>query len=267
MLDLANASFTLPSPRQAALYTDLNPRDRWVRQTIDSVAWYFAKRFTLRASVAAHLALDVDLQVVGPEEVLRLGGVEWRAELVETAQVAQEMGAKTGVPNHAVVASVVPRETGLPSKGGERVVFEQPERREVPAEILANDTIRMSDDPADVPRFPCPKLYLHLVVRETGVPIPPADVTREVSAFKRLFWLAETVFGSLASEAETREKAESVRTAPIHLTLERLYLGAVPATALSMALPMAMMLVVGWWGVRPLLDEMLPKMDKAGKDE
>ncbi|CBQ70108.1 related to flavin-containing monooxygenase [Sporisorium reilianum SRZ2] len=269
VLDLSNGgSFTLPAPRQAKLYAELNPRDRWIRQQIDSVAWFFTKRFTLRSSIAAHLALDVQMQLMGPEEVLQRGGVEWKAELVETQHVVEgKKGMQTtaGLPNHVVVSSVVPRETGAPAKRkDDTVVFKQSESSE-PVEILASDTISVNPDDAEsAPHFPCPKVFLHLVVHETGVPIPPAaDLSLSESAFAPLFRLAEAVFGRLASVDVERVD----RSAPIHLTLERLYVGGVPATALSMALPMVAMLLLGWFGVRPLLDGLLPTAGKGGKDE
>ncbi len=34
--------------------------------------------------------MDLDLHVMGPEEALQLGGVEWKAELVETARVSTD---------------------------------------------------------------------------------------------------------------------------------------------------------------------------------
>lgn len=276
VLDLSDGGlFTLPVPRQASLYSELNPRDRWVRHRIDSLAWFLTKRFTIRASVSAHLALDVRMQLLGPEEVLQRGGVEWKAELVETKQIVDERNTasmtqtRASLPNHVVVSSVVPRETGAPSNPGkteDTVVFSQPQDSVEPAEILASDTINVNPDAGSAPHFPCPKLFLHLVVEETGVPIPPAtDLSQSSSAFAPWFQLAETVFGLLASVDEGYER--DVATAPIHLTLERLYVGGVPATALSMALPMLVMLLLGWFGVRPLLDDLLPTQGKGGKDE
>lgn len=273
VLDLSNGgSFSLPAPRQASLYAELNPRDRWIRQRIDSLAWSFTKRFTVRSSISAHLALDVRMQLLGPEEVLQRGGVEWKAELVETKQVVDEGNSATAtqtkvtLPNHAVVSSVVPRETGSPSskvKQDGTVVFSQSDSTE-PAEILASDTININSDASTAPHFPCPKLYLHLVVQETGIPIPPAvDLLQSTLAFAPMFRFAETVFGRLASGEKERE----ARSAPIHLTLERLYLGGVPATALSMTPPMLVMLMLGWFGVRPVLDGLLPRAGKGGKDE
>lgn len=267
VLDLANAgTFTLPSPREASIYTDLNPRDRLIRQSVDNLAWSLTKRFTVRTSISAHLAVDVELDVMGPEEVLKAGGVEWKAELVETAPVVEEQRGevRTGVPNHAVISSVVPRETATPGgEESEKVVFKQTDTAALPAEILASETIAMTNDEATAPRFPCSKLYLHLVVREAGVPIPPASGRRS-----GLFGLAEWIFAPLGSkEAQGQGQAEKA-TAPIHITLERLYLGAIPATALTMAGPMVVMLLLGWFGVRPWLESLLPTaLDKGGKAE
>ena len=268
VLDLSNdGTFALPSPLQAGLYSDLNPRDRWVRQWIDRVAWFFTKRFTLRCSIGAHLALDVEMQLLAPEEVLSRGGVEWKAELVDKEKVVQGggKGETMTLPNHAVVQSVVPRQTAeIKPKRRDTVVFRHESQQE-PAEILASDTINLERDAESAPRFPCPKIYLHLVVREAGVPIPPAsELATMHSVSGALFRMAEWVFGSLTS---TSAREEARKTAPIHITLERLYIGAVPATALTMTLPMALMLLLGWLGIKPVLNSLLPKVQKAGKDE
>lgn len=277
VLDLSSGgTFALPTPMQAGLYADLNPRDRFVREWIDRVAWFLSKRFTVRASIGAHLALEVRMELVGPEEVLRLGGVEWKARLVETVRVEEggggggmvhtKAGAEEALPNHVVVQSVVPRQTAAvkEEKGQDTVVFKQ-ESKEEPAEILASDTINLERDAESAPKFPCPKVFLHLVVREAGVPIPPRkDLADEESAWAALFRLAEWLFGWLASASGGEQRGG---TAPIHITLERLYVGAVPGTALTMALPMAAMLLLGWLGVRPVLDALLPRPEKEGKEE
>lgn len=211
------------------------------------------------------------MKILGPEEALAVGGVEWKAELVDTAVVEEsegERGRRTReVPNHAVVTSVVPRETARAKEA--EVVFDKTKDAGLPVEILASDTIEMgNEDEVWVPRFPCPKLYLHLVVRETGVPIPPAkDVGKSESGWMGVFWAAEWVFGSLSRGSEEGKGEKEGGTVPIHLTLERLYVGGVPATALSMALPMVVALIVGWIGVRPVLEGLLPKASKFGKEE
>lgn len=268
------------------MYALLNPRDRWIRQTIDSVAWFFTKRFTVRSSISAHFALDVGMELLGPEEVLQRGGVEWKAELADTQLVENEqtnaaMATKTPIPNHAVVSSVVPRQTAQAAADGanaasslkqeDAVVFSQTQDSALPAEILASDTIKMNKDPASAPHFPCTKLYLHLVAQQVGVPIPPpTDLSVSASKSGPLFQVAEKVFGALtsASPNQSRGKLGARESVPIHITLERLYLGGIPATALSMALPMLLMLVVGWLGIRPMLESMLAKREtKHGKQE
>ncbi len=225
------------------------------------------------------------LDIVGPEEVLKRGGVEWKAELVEVKEAVQagyaggqvNTAKHTSVPNHAVITSVVPRQTASPSAGkkeggeGETLVFSQTQEAasSLPVEILASDTIKLSNnDEEAAPKFPCPKLFLHLVVRETGVPIPPPS--RSASASSTLFKVAERIFGPLTNtkEKEGGRSARERETAPIHLTLERLYLGGIPATAFSMVLPMFVMVLVGWFGIRPMLDGLIPRgTSKEGKAE
>lgn len=277
-LDLSSGgTFTLPTPRQAAVYGDLNPRDRWVRNTIDAVAWWWTKRFTLCTSVSAHLALDVTLDVVGPEDALQRGGVEWKAELVETKDIAPSAGVGAGpsaIPNHAVISSVVPRQTAAPKLDAgkeETIVFAQSKDTAVRGEILASDTIDLEQDAASAPYFPCPRVYLHVVVRQSGVPIPPPTVggLSTASKWAPVFRLAERVFGPLAGDNTAKTGHEGGGSAPIHITLERLYLGGVPATAVGLVAPMAVMLLVGWWGVRPLLEASLPRAaaGKRGKAE
>ncbi|SOV01869.1 related to flavin-containing monooxygenase [Ustilago sp. UG-2017a] len=284
-LDLSNNNqFTLPSPRDAALYLDLNPRDRWVRQTIDSVAWFFTKRFAVRSSIAANLALDGELEIMGVEQVLKWGGVEWKAELVD-AQPIQSEGSRAErrtmierVPNHAIVTSVVPKQTAAPQSpekakesGGGDIVFKQTRGSELKGEILATETITLNKDESSAPRFPCPKLYLHFKVRESGVSIPPVGGLEGVQVqgmWQVFFRFAETVFGGLASGRREKEGEEQVAgTAPIHITLERLYLGRVPATALGAGWLLAVAAVIGWLGIRPLLEASLPKLSKGEKDE
>ncbi|KAJ9476067.1 Flavin-binding monooxygenase-like [Pseudozyma hubeiensis] len=266
VLDISNnGTFTLPTPREARLYTDLNPRDRWIRQSINSFAWMVSKRFTVRSSVAANLALEVELEVMGAEEVLGKGGVEWKAELVET-EVVKDDGKRTmEVPNYGMVSSVVPTETSCKKRREDRVVFSQ-SARETPAEVLASDTIDWNKDAEGAVRFPCAKLYLHLVVRSTGVAIPPAKGING-SRWSRLFQLAERVFGGLASGG-----VEGEMSVPIHLTLERLYAGGVPATSLGMGWLAAVMILFGWFVLRPALDGMIPQTGfqvhgKDGKDQ
>lgn len=223
----------------------------------------------------------MDLELLGPEEVLSRGGVEWKAELVEAKAVQNEEVGKVvrtqeGVPNHAVISSVVPRQTATPSQGreqgvvGDTVVFSQSSSATVPAEILASDTINLNKDPTSAPLFPCPKIYLHVVVRKTGVPIPPpatSHLSQAEGVRGALFWLAERVFGPLAAAAVEDEEGETGESAPIHITLERLLFGGVPATAVSLALAMVGLLLLGWFGVRPLLDAMLPQTQKLGKED
>lgn len=222
------------------------------------------------------------MEIMGPEEVLRKGGVEWKAELVETKRVEDEakrvgqVKTEEEVPNHAVITSVVPKETGVPKASvsnsrQDTVIFSQSVDAAPPAaEILASDTINMNidnADPSNIPHFPCPRVFLHLMVKETGVPIPPAG---DLSSTKwpRFFSVAENVFGPLSAvQATSAEEADDPDSAPIHLTLERLYLGGVPTTATSMVLPMLVMLFVSWWGVRPLLEGALPQAATHGKDE
>lgn len=281
VLDLSNNStFTLPSPRSASIYSELNPRDRYIRQTIDSIAWFFSKRFTVRSSIAANLALDVGMEIMDAEEVLRWGGVEWKAELVDSQPltVRGEGQSRTGVPNHAVVTSIVPRETAVKAIGlkkeQERVVFNKDEN-DKPAEILASETIAYNKDETTAPRFPCPKLYLRLSVRESGIPIPcPPSLARMETRAGAVYRVVEWIFGPLAtSHGETREEEGEeeggVRgTAPIHITLERLYFGVIPAVVIGgMGWLLILAVGVGWWGVRPILQAALPKVDKKEKEK
>ncbi|SPO48109.1 related to flavin-containing monooxygenase [Moesziomyces antarcticus] len=235
VLDLSSGGqFTLPAPREARLYAELGPRGRYVRETIDSVAWWFTRRFTVRAVVAAHLAVDLELHVMGPEEALQLGGVEWKAELVETAPVPTD-----GVTQQAK-ANAGKEEEGE----GERVTFKDV-HTQVAGEILAADTIAMTHDAP--PMFPCTKLFVHIVPHPAGVAMPPS---RDYNS--TLLRVAEAVFGGLQSTSN------GVDTAPIHLTFERLYLGFIPATALQLFLPLLIMLPLGRFLLIPTLHTLLP---------
>lgn len=250
---------------------------------MDNFAWFLTKRFSVRSSISADRALTVELELMGPEEVLRAGGVEWKAELVETKPINHAHNAaamaNTQLPNHAVISSIVPKQTAVPRKegAGDTIEFTQASTLTagVPAEILATDTIYLHKDADSAPKFPCPKLYLHLVVREVGVPIPPPKLSQEISksTLASFFRLAEMVFGSL-SQGERKEELESEGeggglqgSAPIHITLERLYFGGLPETALGMGGLMVIMLGLGWLVVRPWLEGALPKAGKLGKDE
>lgn len=246
------------------MYRDLVPRDRWIRQTIDKIAWFFTKRFSLRLSIAANHGMEVLLALHGPEEAVQSGGIEWKAELVDTASVAPPRPAATAtaaVPNHAIVSSVVPKETGA-RKEASTVAFSQPEVSASPSSILASDTISMDDQ--DPPMFPCTKIYLHLVPVSTGVPIPPPaiDSTRSGSG-KILTQIAERLYGPLWSASPRQQD----RTYPVHLTLEPLYFGAVPRTALTLLPALTLMLAVGWFVLRPHMLALLSPHDKAHKSE
>lgn len=266
VLDLSNGgSFTLPSPIDAAMYRDLVPRDRWIRQTLDKLAWFLTKRFSLRLSIAANHGVEVLLAVHAPEEVLQSGGVEWKAELVETAKLASPprpaATATAAVPNHAIVSSVVPKQTAGRKKPS-TVVFSQPEASASAPTILASDTISMDDN--DPPMYPCTKLYLHLVAVRTGVSIPsPAVSNTDSQPAKLLRQLAETVYGSLW-DANPRLQD---RTYPVHLTLERLYFGAVPRTALTLLPALILMLATGWFLIRPRMLSLLSHTDTHRKME
>lgn len=218
------------------------------------------------------------------EQVLKWGGVEWKAELVD-AQPIQSEGSRAErrtmierVPNHAIVTSVVPKQTAAPQSpekakesGGGDIVFKQTRGSELKGEILATETITLNKDESSAPWFPCPKLYLHFKVRESGVSIPPVGGLEGVQVqgmWQVFFRFAETVFGGLASGRREKEGEEQVAgTAPIHITLERLYLGRVPATALGAGWLLVVAAVIGWLGIRPLLEASLPKLSKGEKDE
>ncbi|PWZ03501.1 hypothetical protein BCV70DRAFT_18478 [Testicularia cyperi] len=259
VLDLSdNGKFNIPSPLDASLYMDLNPRDRWIRQTLDRVAWTFTKRFTVRSSIAANLAVEVHLELLDPEEVLKRGGVEWEAELVDTSRIALPsvgMPVTSSIPNHAVISSAVPRETGTPARkssiqvGGsdDTVVFKRPQTSTLPSAILASDTINLSD--VSPPRFPCDRIYLHLIPVSTGVSIPYASQHHKETKSDVWFWLnrlAERIYSDLVNEAS---KASS-KTLPIHLTLEPLVLGVLPHTAVTMTSTLLVMVAFAYLGLR-----------------
>ena len=71
---------------------------------------------------------------------------------------------------------------------------------------------------------------------------------------------------------QASDSIEGEMSVPIHLTLERLYVGGVPATALGMGWLAAVMVFIGWFALRPALDAMIPQAGsqmhgKGGKDQ
>ncbi|KAN0063764.1 hypothetical protein ACQY0O_003814 [Thecaphora frezii] len=138
------------------------------------------------------------------------------------------------------------------------------------------------EDWADL-MYPCPKVYLHLVAFEDGVAIhpergrryPTSPVDRAVDI---IYHLGEATIGRLVSsntvaEAEGEGEGEEARLIPIHLTLEPLTLGVVPATAWHLIALLVPASLVGYLWIRQALVEVVrtavstPSAGKLAKAE
>lgn len=88
----------------------------------------------------------------------------------------------------------------------------------------------------DVPLWPCPRLYVHIVAKNEGVFIPPLSSQRKIHGvfWSRIFKIAEAYIGPLTNKIAQEEAAAASRSIPVHLIFEPLYLFVIPKTSLSL---------------------------------
>jgi hypothetical protein len=100
------------------------------------------------------------------------------------------------------------------------------------------ETLQQDEDliGVDIPMWPCPRLYVHIVAKEFGIRIPSQqdiDDTDRNAVWKWIFRAAEVYMGPLMSKLKDADKTAQTPI-PVHLVLEPLYLGFVPQTALTL---------------------------------
>jgi hypothetical protein len=128
------------------------------------------------------------------------------------------------------------------------------------------ETIQQDEDliGVDVPTWPCPRLYVHIVAEEYGVSIPPRQVIRDEDVNVIWRWIynaAELYVGPLMSKPNNLE-ATAQTPIPVHLVFEHVYLGFIPQTSLTLLAVLIPLLSVAYFIILPQISAAVQSMAK-----
>lgn len=124
----------------------------------------------------------------------------------------------------------------------------------------------------DLPLWPCPRLYVHIVGKEEGILIPPPASRRKDSGlfWSLIFQIAEAYIGPLTNNKKIDYKdataaAPSKSAIPVHLIFEPLCLFAIPQTSLSLLAMLVPLFIAATFFILPPILTAFTSMAKEEK--
>lgn len=113
--------------------------------------------------------------------------------------------------------------------------------------------------------WPCPRLYVHIAATETGIAIPARRESPDPNstwAWSLLMNLAEAYMGGLTVSPDQGSSAPS--PIPVHLVLERVYVGVVPHASLALLAVLVSLITVAVVCILPRVSRAMKAM--AGQE-